>query len=716
MKIDLIFPPFWGDPSVPHIAIPAITSYLKKHGYDVKQWDVNLEALYYFFRDDTLEWAQRTIETRLNRKGHAKMDAAASERMIAALVKANYVRARIKPALDVFQSYESFVNMEAVAEAKEILNMALDLVSSAYHPTRMELFRYFGLDTRFSYERSSEILQAIECPEENPFVRFIENEGVIERLEERGTNFVGFSICNQVQLIPTLTIAKMIKQRMPGVKICLGGNIITRIREFILKVPTLFQYVDFWVVYEGEEPALNLLRSLEGEIPVESVPNLLYMTPDGPKATATRTGRDINQIDPPDYDDLPLNDYFQPGIILPYNCSVGGCYWRRCTFCEITGGYSDVFKSRNVDLIMKDLRYLCSRYNTNYIYFTDEAESPQRLGEVAEGIIRDGLSVRWMAMAKVDGHFSEAAFKTLFDSGCRVLMFGVESASIPVLKRMMKGTSPALYKKILSASHRQGIWTHAFFMFDFPTETYADAVETVTFIDENREIMDSIGSSQFELGLLTPVLSSPEKFSVEVLPNHPADDLKLFYEYVAHAGKSKEESDRVMSDVSQLKLSLYQRKGFPKLFGAAIGNSVNFVTLLLGRLADHSGGPEELPGHLSAIVREPRPRPQSTTTNAEGGTLILDSDLNYGLYDLRNGSDEDKLRACVMFHPTLPNQLKVLPVFTNDVLDVIKSQPMKPSEVLTEYARRTGVNEADLSPIGDFLVNMHSAGLIHVAC
>jgi anaerobic magnesium-protoporphyrin IX monomethyl ester cyclase len=717
MKVDLIFPPFWGDPSVPHIAIPALTSYLKQNGHNVRQWDLNLEALHYLFADRTLAWAQETVEERLKGEHDSSIPHMDTERFIAVSLKAPYIRRRIPWALGVFSDATSFQNMEILAEAKGVLNEALELVAAAHHPSRLELFRYFGFDSRFSYERSADLLSSLNHPEENPFERFYRTEGVVDRIAERNPAVVGFSISNQVQLIPALCLANMIRDATPGTKICFGGNIVTRISKSLASVPALFDIVDYWIVYEGEDPLLALVDALEGGNDLASVPNLTYRREDGTiYSTPNRTGRNVNKVGPPDFDDLPLESYFQPGIILPYNSAVGGCYWRRCTFCEITGGYSNTFQSRDVDLITEDIRYLCERYGTSYIYFTDEAQSPQRLLSVSNGIIENGLDIRWMGMAKVDNRFTKEMFDTIFSSGCRVLMFGVESTSQPVLKSMLKGTSPRVYRRVLYDSHHSGIWTHSFFMFDFPTETFEQALETVDFIDQNREILDSIGSSQFEMGHLTPVYLTPEKFGVHVIPNHTSEDLKLYNEYTTETGKTQEESTAVMNRLNAVKQNFYIAKGYPQSFSQAIGNSVNFITLLLGALADQAKGPEELGSILSQRISSRECAHEAATpVSNESGTLVLDPDLSFGVYTLPDG--ENGMTACVMFHPSIPNQsgFKVMPMFTAELLEVIREAPCRPSEVVAKYTHQRQLNDQQLGIVGDTIVALYDAGLVRVS-
>src|SRR5690242_11111865 len=43
MKVFLAFPPNW-TPSMPHLALPTLTAYLRGHGVDVTQRDLNIET------------------------------------------------------------------------------------------------------------------------------------------------------------------------------------------------------------------------------------------------------------------------------------------------------------------------------------------------------------------------------------------------------------------------------------------------------------------------------------------------------------------------------------------------------------------------------------------------------------------------------------------------------------------------------------------------
>ena len=59
---------------------------------------------------------------------------------------------------------------------------------------------------------------------------------------------------------------------------------------------------------------------------------------------------DLRVVPAPDFDGLPLEKYFAPHLVLPYD-PTRGCYWGKCTFCHY--GLAEVgtaaYREREVD-------------------------------------------------------------------------------------------------------------------------------------------------------------------------------------------------------------------------------------------------------------------------------------------------------------------------------------------------------------------------------
>lgn len=138
----------------------------------------------------------------------------------------------------------------------------------------------------------------------------------------------------------------------------------------------LFSVFDSVIVHEGETALLNLIKHLNNEFEISNISNIIYKNDADIKVNKLNShGEDINSLPTPCFDGLPLDMYFSPELILPV-LSSRGCYWRRCTFCDHSFGYSGNYRPRDVGLLYDDIKALKSKYGTAYFTFQDEGVSP----------------------------------------------------------------------------------------------------------------------------------------------------------------------------------------------------------------------------------------------------------------------------------------------------------------------------------------------------
>jgi radical SAM superfamily enzyme YgiQ (UPF0313 family) len=136
-----------------------------------------------------------------------------------------------------------------------------------------------------------------------------------------------------------------IKSMFPGLKVILGGGLVTSLLKNSLWKNPFSGLVDNFVAGPGEYQLLQLL---------------------GMDAAGEKTWR-------PDYLGLPRNKYLSPGFILPYSASTG-CYWSRCEFCpeKAEGNAYDPIPSRQV---ISDLKALAEKTCPALIHLLDNAIS-----------------------------------------------------------------------------------------------------------------------------------------------------------------------------------------------------------------------------------------------------------------------------------------------------------------------------------------------------
>lgn len=547
MLTKLIFPPQW-IPTQPYLSLPSLTAFLKANGCDVEQMDVNVS-----FYDDILSkqgmqgFYERTNTKfqELESRNELPPDLQKQYTILgSSMLFGEYIIDHVDAAKKVMRDTESFYDVEKLFEAFKILELGLKLASSAYYPTNLTFHAY---DMRHSCRSSKDVLRAINDREENMFIEYYEKNTVPEIIKDK-PGLVGISIINISQLIPGLTLANLIKKADKNVHINIGGSVFTRLINEIKGIGAIFSVVDSVIVHEGETPLLSLVKYLKNEFDICDIPNLIYRDAGDIRVNnISPHGEDINLLPTPCFDGMPFELYFSPELVLPV-LSSRGCYWRRCTFCDHSFGYSGHYRPRDVDLLYNDLKTLKTRHKTNFFTFQDEGISSKLIGALSDKIIENELDISWLADSRFEPAFSVTLSKKIADAGCRMLYFGLESANDRILKCMDKGINKENALKICKYTTDAGIWTHLFLIFGFPTETRDEARETMDFILKNANVINSMSFGSFQLTKHSKVYENPAMFGVSKIKKDENIDLSLWYEHETATGMSKRETDEVIQE------------------------------------------------------------------------------------------------------------------------------------------------------------------------
>jgi hypothetical protein len=100
------------------------------------------------------------------------------------------------------------------------------------------------------------------------------------------------------------------------------------------------------------------------------------------------------------------------------------------------------------------------------------------------------------------------------DSGCKYLLWGVESGSQRILDLMDKGSQVAEVAGVLQRAHATGIHNHVFVICGFPTETEAEYSQTIRFLDENKEYIAAVHRGPFSLERESPIFEEQGRFGI----------------------------------------------------------------------------------------------------------------------------------------------------------------------------------------------------------
>ena len=541
--VSLVFPP-QGHFTQPYLALPCIKAYLQSNGFDdVELVDANVEAYDRFLSADYLRYAKTRAAQRLPLEAFSKQNAlafhdlnafrAAAERA----ASADALIAGIEDAKQVLKS-ERFFDADQYVPAVRTIYHALRLVSAAHHPAVLTPHNF---TTGYSLERSSEVLAATLDAGQNPFLEHFKRD-LLPRLVARKPRVVGISIIYGSQLIPGLTLGRLIKQALPECHVTAGGGFLAYIGEKLMNAPGISECLDSLVFHEGEAPLLGLCQALREGTPLAAVGSLTWFDPKK-HAVANPAGHPIalDKAPVPDFDGLPFEKYLAPELVLPFDIN-RGCYYGECTFCTLPTVIGPGYRTRRAQTIVDQVLALKERYRSRNFNFITDCMPPGMIKDLPEELIARKADIRWWADARVEPKaYDEKGAHKLYESGCRKLLFGFETATPRLLKMMMKGQS--LKSTIDVATHcaKAGISVTFYAMVGFPSETREEAQATVDFLVEHSDVVREVSLQTFHIDEVAQVYKRPEDFGVRILDD-PTADIELYHDYESSAGMTQEEA------------------------------------------------------------------------------------------------------------------------------------------------------------------------------
>jgi anaerobic magnesium-protoporphyrin IX monomethyl ester cyclase len=553
MKTVLLFPPTW-HPSQPYLSLPSLVGFLKQAGVnDVTQRDLGIEVLEHFLTQetgrDTYERIQEKIRS-LERTGTQGETGPSSQEHLARMREAldwfPPLYDRIDEAKHTLRS-ELFYDPAQYKESLFLIDRWLAFISTLYFPTRISV-----VDNQWGHSiySSKEILKAVQDEAENPYLELFRTRLVPDILAQ-APSLIGVSVTATSQIMPGLTLCRLIKQANPDVHVTIGGSIFTRLVDNLRRAESMFQFADDFVVFEGETALLELVNQLEGKRDLSKVPNLIYRQEGKIVVNQPFYSENINALAAPNFDGMPLGRYFAPQSVLPIQFS-RGCYYKDCAFCALTLDHQN-FRQRQPEKVVEDLKQLMTRYHTPFFFFTDECFALSPTKRLCSQLNDAGLGAQWTCEMRFEKNLSRELLKSMRSAGCLKIVFGLESYNQRVMDFMKKGIKQEHVCRIIDDCLDLDIAVHCYVLVGFPTETEPEALETMNFIVEHKRLQSSYGFScqpcLFDLEKEAPIMSDPASYGIRRIMRPASEDLSLGYFYDVLEGMNPEQAERVYQQV-----------------------------------------------------------------------------------------------------------------------------------------------------------------------
>ncbi|MCD6290113.1 MAG: radical SAM protein [Anaerolineae bacterium] len=540
MKVMLFFPPSW-TPAMPHPALPTLTAYLRLHGIEVIQRDLNLEVLDTVLTREFLMESLSRLQAGSTLHARSRLPRGLQASIEWAFTTGPQLAEEVEEAKAIIRS-DRFFEGQTGSRALQIIEQGLQIASLPFHPAFLDMQHYHPAAP---VDSSRSLLRAARDPRHNIFLD-IYRRHVLPDIERERPDIVGISIPCMEQMLAGMTLAHLIKKRKLPCHVTIGGPHITMLREQLPGTPALFDLFDSAVVFDGEIPLLCLAEAVDAGRDLSSVPNLIYKAGGTIHVTPQRRPEKIADLPTPDFDGLPLDRYLAPRLVLPL-LTAKGCYHGKCAFCNVGYGGANVFSQLSAEQVLAQMTALQQRYGVQHIFFSDEAIPPRTLRHLSAALITLGSPIHWGGCARFERVLTKELLESMYRGGCRMLLLGLESASQPVINRINKGTKLEHMSRILRQGAEAGIWNHVFFFFGFPGETLDDAQATVNFLYAHKPYIHSAAFGTFLLERYAPSHLYPQTYGIKRIIANPAKDLAIYFDYEVESGMDEDMADLLAS-------------------------------------------------------------------------------------------------------------------------------------------------------------------------
>ena len=453
----------------------------------------------------------------------------------------------IKYALEVVHSKERFYQPINLIKAMNIVDYALQMISTAWAPINLEFEACYHPFMKLDYET---IKHFVLDRKNNIFWEFCEKQ--VELIKTKNPSCVAISLNSSSQLLAGLTLCCILKKRTK-VHVNIGGNFFGRIKDEVLKHPEFSQFCDSISIEEGEGPIIEMAKFINGKISINEVPNLIYFKDKKAFETKKMCPKRLSEIENLNLDDHKLDNYFTPEIVMPYQSS-RGCYWGKCTFCDQDFGQE--FNVKSIEKVISEIKELKEKYNISHFEFIDESVGPNYLNDLSVAILKEGIEPKFFCDARLETAFDEEVFKNASKAGLKMIMWGLESGSKKIMESINKGIDLDKRFEILKKANKYGIWNFAFIFFGYPLETQDDARETIKMLADNHEIINSYGRSIFTMGRHAKIATNPKEFGITKIFEKEAEfSPNIEFECI---GMNKTQLDEIIKECKQSSLKHYK--------------------------------------------------------------------------------------------------------------------------------------------------------------
>lgn len=238
-------------------------------------------------------------------------------------------------------------------------------------------------------------------------------------------------------------------------------------------------YVDVVVRGEAEKFIWDLIRALDGQIPLRKVKGISYMengtlirTPDSPLI------KNLDELPWPARHLFPMKIYREIAEITHVLMSRGCPY--SCLFCSCTQMARHTYRIRSPRDVANEMEYIKKKYGFKMIDFFDDFFTYNRNVVLELCSYLKETHILWTCVTRVD-YLDFDLLRIMRDAGCYRIFVGGESGNQDVLNKLAKGTRLEEIEEVATYTKELGIDLVPSFIIGLPWDTEEKIKKTIEF-------------------------------------------------------------------------------------------------------------------------------------------------------------------------------------------------------------------------------------------
>ncbi|MHC4985288.1 MAG: B12-binding domain-containing radical SAM protein [Planctomycetota bacterium] len=541
----------------PPMSILALRSYLQANGIAATPIDANIGAIHWTV-EPTRFWSYVEPILPALRKGLPRQvaDRVRADRVVAeghAPGPLDEARAEeVRDALESIRTPDGFaVTKEDFLTQLSVLDDALILSSLRMFPNHLNVWNdYDGVISGKGQQHS-------------PYLHYC-RDVLVPQLIELAPDVIGLSLSHGDQVLYSIFTVHELRKRGVTTPIVVGGahftffgrlggqdgkrvplmesagkpkpeaaiigSLLGALDPFTRQLTADTGSLTIGVREEGEGPLLKICQRLDAGQAVDDLDNVVHFDRQAGDLVFNKIGPYLPA------EDLPATDlsglgigrkYISPVPVAPLMSS-RGCYWDKCAFCDHAHILGQGYRMLDVDVIADSMESYQKDFGVEFVLFSDEALSPSMVRRLTDKLEEKDMVLPYGSMCRVDEGFIPLIERAA-QRGLKSMCFGWESACDRIVAKMKKGYTREASERLIDECVRNKVCVQFFIMMGFPTETEAEAQETVDYLVENRDKILGVNVMPWRLTPGSYVNANWEEFGLIPQPgSKPGQDISPF--------------------------------------------------------------------------------------------------------------------------------------------------------------------------------------------